>query len=88
MQPNTAFALTWYVALHFSLIFFFTAFKAFKALVLIDPVPLKLFGEEKYAIFDIKEVKVTDEFCGLDEPNQRSGAVSYQDFQRDGKSSM
>ena len=33
---------------------------------MIDPVPLKLFGEGNYAITDIKEVKVTEEFLGLD----------------------
>ena len=32
----------------------------------VDPVPLKLFGEGNYAITDIKEVKVTEEFLGLD----------------------
>ena len=32
----------------------------------LDPVPLKLFGEGNYAITDIKEVKVTEEFLGPD----------------------
>ena len=34
---------------------------------MIDPVPLKLFGEGNYAITDIQEVKVTGEFLGLDD---------------------
>ena len=32
----------------------------------VDPVPLKLFGEGNYAITDIQEVSVTEEFLGLD----------------------
>ena len=32
----------------------------------VDPVPLKLFGEGNYAITDIQEVKVTEEFLDLD----------------------
>ena len=32
----------------------------------VDPVPLKLFGEGNYAITDIQEVNVSEEFLGLD----------------------
>ena len=32
----------------------------------VDPVPLKLFGEGNYAITDIQEVKVTEDFLDLD----------------------
>ena len=31
-----------------------------------DPVPVVLYGEGNYALTDIKEIKVTEEFLGLD----------------------
>ena len=37
----------------------------------LDPVPLKLFGEGNFAITDIKEVKVTEDFLSLDEATRR-----------------
>ena len=44
---------------------FFTLFPCKKALC-VDPVPLKLFGEGNYAITDIQDVSVSEEFLGLD----------------------
>ena len=38
-----------------------------------DPVPVVLYGEGNYALTDIKEIKVTEEFLGLGEKKTGCG---------------
>ena len=33
----------------------------------VDPVPIKLLGEGDYALTDVQEFRVTEDFLGLDE---------------------